>query len=153
MRHPMSSRKGASEIIAAMLLIVITVAASVLMYAYVSGLMGRLQGAAVRQPYLEQVTLDYYDWTTLSTLRLAIRNVGVTKVNIAGADYFINGQLITSPTTVCGTFTASALIPQGSCLVTLTSPSGLTSGVAYSVKIATKDGAIFSYSCIAGQAS
>jgi archaellum component FlaF (FlaF/FlaG flagellin family) len=115
--------------------------------------MGGLQGVAVQQPYLEQVALDYYNWATLSTLTLTIRNVGVTKVNIAAAAYFINGQLIASPTTACGTFTASALIPQGSCQVTLTSPSGLISGDAYNVKIATKDGAIFSYSCIAGQAA
>lgn len=128
-------------------------AAAVLLYGYVSGLMGGLLGGAVQQPYLEQVTLDYYDWTTLSALKLTIRNVGVTKLNIVAADYFINGQLIASPTIACGTFTASALIPQGSCLVTLTSPSGLISGVAYSVKIATKEGAIFSYSCIAGQAA
>ncbi len=153
MHRSLSSRKGASEVIAALLLILITVAAAVLLYGYVSGLMGGLLGGAVQQPYLEQVTLDYYDWTTLSALKLTIRNVGVTKLNIVAADYFINGQLIASPTIACGTFTASALIPQGSCLVTLTSPSGLISGVAYSVKIATKEGAIFSYSCIAGQAA
>lgn len=154
MRQSLSSRKGVSEIVAALLLIVITMAAAVLLYVYASGLMGGLQGVAVQQPYLEQVTLDYYDWTTLSTLKLIIRNVGVTKVNIAAADYFINGQLIASLTIACGTFTASALIPQGSCQVTLTSPSGLNSpGVAYNVKIATKDGAVFSYSCIAGQAT
>ena len=90
----MSSRKGASEVIAAMLLIVITVAASVLLYAYVSGLMGRLQGVAVQQQYIEEVTLEYYDWTTitngqLSPLKLTLRNVGVAQVTMS--DFFIAG--------------------------------------------------------------
>jgi flagellin-like protein len=153
MHQSMSSRKGASEVIAALLLILITVAAAILLYGYASGLMGGLLGGAVQQPYLEQVALDYYNWATLSTLQLTIRNVGVTKLNIVAAEYFINGQLIASPTIACGTFTASTLIPQGSCLVTLNSPSGLSSGFAYNVKIATREGAIFSYSCIAGQAA
>jgi archaeal type IV pilus assembly protein PilA len=157
-------RRGASEVIAAMLLIVITVAASVLLYAYVSGLMGRLQGAAVSQPYLEQVSLDYYDWTSLSTLKLTIRNVGVAKVT--KSDVFVNGVLQTATLSNVGGGTGcnspTGNIPLNTvCSETITSFASTTfsgsatptSGVAYTVKIATKDGAIFSYSCIAGQAA
>ncbi len=136
-----------------MLLIVITVAATVLMYAYVSGTMGRLQGVAVQQPYLEQVTLDYYDWTTLSTLKLTLRNVGVAKVTIS--NFFIAGKANTTALT----FGSGCISPQGvlvvqtSCVVTFPMPSGFTatSGVAYTVKLVTKDGAILNYSCIAGE--
>lgn len=82
-------RSEASEIIAAMLLIVIMVAVAVLMYAYASGLMGRLQGATISQPYLEHVSLDYYNWSSLSTLTLTLRNVGVAKVTMS--DFFVAG--------------------------------------------------------------
>jgi archaeal type IV pilus assembly protein PilA len=160
MRHPLSSRKGVSEIIAVMLLIVIAVAASVLMYVYVSGLMGRLQGVVVQQPYLEQVSMDYYDWSpslslTLSKLNLTLRNVGVAKVSMS--DFFIAGTRNTTALTFgsgCNT-PRGVLAVQVSCVVTFPMPTGLTptSGLAYSVKIVSKDGAIFSFSCIAGQTS
>lgn len=159
----MLGRKGASEIIAAMLLIVITVAASVLLYAYVSGLMGRLQGASISQPYLEQVSLDYYDWTSCnsnpcpstSKLILTLRNVGVTKVTLS--DFFISGTRNTTDLTF-GTGCNSpqgVFNVQGTCMVTFLMPSGFSAspGIAYSVKLVSKDGAVLSYSCIAGQAA
>ena len=54
---------------------------------YVSGLMGRLQGVAMHQPYLEHFSLDYYDWTDsspASKLKLTLRNVGSASINIGG---------------------------------------------------------------------
>jgi len=163
LHRSLSSRKGASEIIAAMLLIVITVAASILLYAYVSGLMGRLQGVSVQQPYLEQVALDYYDWSGTSTcspsitiLCLTLRNVGVAKVTMS--DFFIAGTRNTTGLTFgagCNSPQRGVLAVQSSCVLTFPVPSGFTPtpGVAYNVKIVTKDGAILSYSCIAGQAA
>lgn len=158
----MLGRKDASEIIAAMLLIVITVAAAVLMYAYASGLMGRLQGASTSQLYLEQVSLDYYDWTTLSKLTLIIRNVGVAKVTVS--DVFINGVLQTATLsnigsgTGCNTPTGNVPL-NTACVETISTFVGTpfsgsatpTSGVAYPIKIISSDGGVFSYSCIAGQ--
>lgn len=142
-----------------MLLIVITVAAAVLLYVYASGLMGRLQGVAVQQPYLEDVALEYYDWTTitngqLSPLKLTLRNVGVAKVTMS--DFFIAGVRNTTALTFgsgCNS-PRGILAVQASCLVSFPMPSGFTatSGNAYIVKIVTIDGAILSYSCIAGQA-
>lgn len=151
MRHPLSSRKGASEVIAAMLLIVITVAASILMYAYVSGLMGRLQGVRVQQPYLEHLALEYYDWTTTSTLKLTLRNVGSAVINIGNGDWYINGVKQTQ--SGCSGY----LAPQtGVCTATIT-PTGsilpILNGQVYSVIVATPDGAISPYSCIAGQST
>jgi hypothetical protein len=163
MHHPLSSCKGASEVIAAMLLIVITVAASVLMYAYVSGLMGRLQGVAVQQSFLDQVALDYYDWsgaskcsTSINVLCLTVRNVGVGKV--AMSDFFIAGTRNTTDLTFgagCNSPQQGSLGVGSSCVLTFPVPSGFapTAGVAYNVKIVTSDGAILSYSCIAGKAA
>jgi hypothetical protein len=150
----LSSRKGASEVIAAMLLIVIAVAATVLLYVYVSGLMGSLQGGSVQQQYLEQISLDYYDWTTLSTLKLTLRNVGVAKVTFS--DFFIAGQGNTTALTFgsgCNS-PRGVLTVQSSCVVTFSIPTGFsaTSGIVYSVRVISIDGAIFSFSCIAGRA-
>ena len=157
----MLGRKGISEVIAVMMLIVITVAASLLLYAWVSGLMGRLQGAAQTQPYLEQVSLDYYDWSgtgtcskSLTTLCLTLRNVGAAKVTMS--DFFIAGARNTTDLsfgTGCNS-PQGVLNVQGTCIVTFPVPSSLSasSGMAYTIKIATRDGAIFSFSCIVGQA-
>ena len=158
----MLGRRGASEIIAAMLLIVITVAAAVLMYAYASGLMGRLQGAAQSQPYLEQVSLDYYDWSGTSTCSsgltivcLTLRNVGVAKVTLT--DFFIAGTRNTTDLKFNGTIggcVQGVLKVQSVCVITFYVPTSvpISSGITYNVKIVTRDGAVFSYSCIAGQA-
>lgn len=146
-------KKGVSEILAAMLLITITVSASVLFYVYSSGLLGSLTGAQPQSgQYSNQVTLEFYDWTTITTLTLTIRNVGSGLANIAA--YYVNGVKVIPVTGGCTTITT--LQPQRSCKVILTIPVTLNgqsvlSGVAYLVKIVTKDGGIFSYSCIAGQ--
>jgi flagellin-like protein len=158
----MFGRRGVSEVIAAMLLILIAVAASVLLYAYVSGVMGRLQGAAQQQQYLQQMALDYYDWTgasscskSLSVLCLTVRNVGVAQITMT--DFFIAGARNTSAITFgsgCNS-PKGVLAVQASCTLTFPTPTGFTatSGNAYGIKIVTKDGAVFSYSCIAGQSS
>lgn len=143
------SRRGTSEIIAVMLLIVITVTASIMMYVYVSGLMGRLQGIATRQPYIERVALEYYDWTNPSTLKLTLRNVGAATVVMS--DFFING--VSQSQSGC----TGNLAPQsGVCTATIT-PAGpilpIQMGTTYIVKIVTNDGAVFSYSCVPGQTS
>jgi hypothetical protein len=136
-----------------MLLIAITVAASVLMYAYVSGLMGRLQGAAVQLPYVDRLALDYFDWTTLSSLKLYLRNVGASTINLVSADFFVNGQKITTTVFTCPTgVTPTALAPNSSCRATLTVPTfGINTGWAYNGRIVTVRGAVISYSCVAGQ--
>ena len=137
-----------------MLLIVIAVAAAVLMYSYASGLMGRLQGVRVQQSYLEQVSLEYYDWTTPSALKLTLRNVGAA--NIAMSDFFIAGNKNTTALTFgsgCNS-PRGVLAVQASCVVIFPMPGGFsaTSGILYSVRVASRDGAIFSFSCIAGRA-
>lgn len=156
-------KKGVSEVVAAMLLITITVAASIIFYVYSSGLLGSLTGAQPQSgQYSNQITLEYYDWTSLNSLKLTVRNVGSGFAKISA--YYVNGvKVAPSPG---GCTTVSTLYPQtstltSSCTVTLTisgSPPRLggqtvLTGVAYLVKIATTDGGLFSYSCIAGQST
>lgn len=146
-----ASSKGISEVIAALMIISITVAGAGMLYVYSQGLMGKLQTKA-NQPYSEQVTLDYYDWTSLNSLKLIIRNVGTTPVSFA--DFFMAGARNTTSLTFssCSLVGGITLPVQTSCAVTFPMPTGFTptSGIAYAVKIVTKDGAIFTYSCIAG---
>jgi hypothetical protein len=151
----MSGRRAVSEVIAAMLMIGITVAAALVVYVYASDLMGNLQGSQVRQPYLEQITVDYYDWTATNTLKVAVRNVG--SVSVSMADFFIGGVRNTTALT----FSSGCNSPRGllsvqaACILTFLTPSGFNpvSGTAYPLKIISKDGAVFSYSCVAGQSS
>jgi flagellin-like protein len=149
--------RGVSEVVAAMLLITITVSASVLFYVYSSGLLGRLTAAQPQSgQYANQITLEYYDWSTLTSLVISVRNVGSGLARIAA--YYVSGTRVTPLSSSTGCPTVATLNPQASCTVTLTIPTALggqtvLAGVAYLVKITTKDGGVFSYSCIAGKST
>jgi archaellum component FlaF (FlaF/FlaG flagellin family) len=149
----MLNRRGVSQVIAAMLMIVITVAGAVLLYTYSAGLMGSLQATKPQQSYLSQIALEYYNWNLAAgILTLTLRNVGTTVVDLSPskADYLVRGSTVSS--VGCG-----QLDPQQSCTATLTNGSGntaitaATAGVAYGVKVIAVDGASFSYTCIAGR--
>ena len=174
----MLGRRGVSEIVAAMILISIVFAATFVVYVYSSGLLGSLQGAQPQQgQYTNQVTLEFYDWSaagtgdsSLHTLKLTLRNVGSGLAGLSA--FYVNGIAVSYTTgTGCAILTTTfitlaktttstsfvlTVLPQNSCTVTLNwSASGslttITSGLAYSVKVVTKNGGVFSYSCIAGQ--
>jgi hypothetical protein len=75
-------------------------------------------------------------------------NVGPANINIGGADAFVNG--IPAAMAV----STSAIMPQQSTLFIITVPVGsFTSGVAYTLKITTPDGNVFSYSVVCGSES
>jgi flagellin-like protein len=174
------AKKGIAEIVAVLLLILITVAGATILYVYSSGLLGSLQGAQPQKSYAQVISVEYYDWTaagngndlTLHTLKIAIRNVGSGIAVLS--EFFVGGVKITTITGTCtgytgskttvtiigtptGTFTVSGLLPQGptSCIAILTIPNtGVTttinSGVAYPVRVVTADGSVFAYSLVAG---
>jgi len=150
--RPPWSRRGISEIIAALLVICITVSAGTLLAVYASGVMGRLQ-TTVTQPYTKQLTLEYYNWLdcpsgstcsgSTQSPTLTIRNDGAATITLA--DFYMNGM----PTTVSG---CPSLQVQSTCTITFPIPSGLTvtSGIAYLVKFVANDGTLFTFSIIAG---
>jgi hypothetical protein len=95
----------------------------------------------------QELVLEAYNWSTLTSLSFGLRNVGSATINIGTTDVFLNGVLQgTGPCT--GTLTV-----QAKCAGSI-SPTGFTpvSGVAYVLKLVTPDGAVFSYSITAGQA-
>jgi flagellin-like protein len=147
----LSSRKGISEILSALLVICITVAAATLLAAYASGLMGSLQ-TKVTQPYTEQLTLEYYNWlNTANAPQLIIRNDGAATITLV--DFFMQGMRNTTSLTFTNCYSKPNVLPvQQSCTVTFPVPTGLTitSGITYTVKFVASDGAIFTFTLIAG---
>lgn len=156
-----------------MLLIAIVMAAATMVYFYSSGLLGSLQGAQPpKGQYANQISLEYYDWTTagtgdstLHTLKMTLRNVGSGIANLAAI--YVSGtkaNLKTGTSWIClgattvTTTTVTAMMPSSSCSASITIPSTgatttITGGAAYVVKLVTIDGGVFSYSCIAGQST
>jgi hypothetical protein len=153
----MIGKRGVSEIAAAMLLITIAVAASIIIYIYSSGLLGSLQGAQPqRGAYTNQITLEYYDWSNLTTLKLTLRNTGSGLAVLA--EFYVSGEAVGlkggSTCAIVNATSTTTIRPQDSCLAVLdTSALTISRGVAYSVRVVTIDGGAFSYSCIAGQST
>jgi FlaG/FlaF family flagellin (archaellin) len=143
------SKKAVSQVIAALLLIAISVAAAVLVYVFSIGLLGSLQSTGGQQAK-QQLIMEAYNWITPTSLVLTVRNVGPAGVQVA--DIFING--VSQGTFVLGgSFTSSALGVGSMGTITITPGGTYNNGVAYVIKIVSIDGAVFSYSAICGQAS
>jgi hypothetical protein len=153
----MMGKRGVSEIAAAMLLITITVAASIIVYFYSSGLLGSLQGAQPqRGAYTNQITLEYYDWSNLTTLTLTIRNTGSGLAFLAA--FYVSGDAVPlkggSTCAIVNATSTTSVRPQAACIAVLdTSGLSISRGLAYSVRVVTMDGGMFTYSCIAGHST
>lgn len=139
-----------SQVIAALLLIAIAVAAAILLYVFSIGLLGSL-GSGGGQQTREQVIMEAYNFPTGGSLVVTLRNVGSASVNIGGADYFLNGISAGTPTGSCS---GATLAPSGSCTATLNpGTASLVSGAAYPLKIVSPTGGVFSYTVVYGGSS
>ena len=143
------NNRAVSQIIAALLLIAIAVAAAVLLYVFSIGLLGSL-GSGGGQQTKEQVIMEAYSWPASATsISVTMRNVGPSSVAIGSADAFVNGLGPIIPS--C---TSTTITPQQSTLCTVAvTPGSYTSGVAYVLKVVTPDGGVFSYSVVDGSNS
>jgi flagellin-like protein len=137
------NRKAVSPVIATLLMIAIAVAAAILVYVWSMGLIGGLQTGGGQQ-VREQIMMDEYTWTTAGAVTGIVRNVGNAKVEIAAV--YVEGH--------SATFTPnpSTMDPLSTSTLSITAISGFTpvSGVAYTLKIVTKTGGVFSYSITFG---
>src|SRR3989337_2254062 len=141
------NNKAVSQVIAALLLIAIAVAAAILLYVFSIGLLGSL-GTGGGQQVKEQLIMEAYNWVDLSTIELTFRNVGPASINADTTDVFVNGL---SAGTLGG---PDPLDPGASFSATITVPTfSVVSGAAYPLKLVTPSGGVFSYSVIAGGAS
>jgi flagellin-like protein len=149
------SQRGVSQVIAALLLIAIAVAAAILLYVFAIGLLGNLGSSGGAQTK-EQLIMEAYNWDMTSsngTITLTIRNVGSAAIDGATTDVFVNGI---SAGTLGAAACSTVLTPLGgSCTASIGVPTGFTptAGAAYPLKLVTADGGVFSYSVIAGGSS
>ena len=142
------NKRAVSQIIAALLLIAIAVAAAVLLYVFSIGLLGSL-GSGGGQQTKEQVIMEAYSWPAGGTLTMTVRDVGPSSATIGTADFFVNGLAAT------GSCVVQTLTPQEatSCSLTGLTGSSYTSGVAYVLKVVTPEGGVFSYNVVDGSSS
>ncbi len=143
--------RAISQVIAALLLIAIAVAAAILVYVFSIGLLGSLQGGGGQQ-VKNQLIMEAYTWG--GNLQLTVRNVGTA--NVVVSDVFVSGNKVQGAIsgTSCGN--PEGLVPvQASCTLNISglNSGSFTPGVAYTIKVVTADGAVFSYSAIDGQSS
>ena len=136
------SKKAVSPVIATLLMIAVAVAASVIVYVWSAGLLGTLMGGGGSQ-VKEQLIVEAYSWPAAGTFTLNLRNTGSSSVIVD--KIYVGG----TSGTVGGTTTIN---PGESQAITVTALTGLSLvlGTAYTVKIVTKTGGVFSYSCIYG---
>jgi len=146
------NNRAVSAVIATLLLIAIAVAAAIIVYVFSIGLLGGLQTSGGQQ-VKQQVIMEAYNWATTTQLILTLRNVGPAAVQFQ--DYFVNGAIVTAmASNGCGWSGATSSLAVGaSCTQTITPPNTASVGVAYVIKVVSVDGAVFSYSAIAGSAS
>jgi flagellin-like protein len=146
------NNKAVSQVIAALLLIAIAVAAAILLYVFAIGLLGSL-GSGGGQQTKEQVILEAYQWVgSTNSLTLTFRNVGPAAVDMQHADVFVNGVPQDPPGSTCNT----VLNPGDPCHYTFEVDPGdvtLVPGAAYPLKVVTPTGGVFSYSIIQGGSS
>jgi flagellin-like protein len=141
------NNRAVSQVIAALLLIAIAVAAAILLYVFSIGLLGSL-GSGGGQQTKEQLILEAYNWGG-TTITGSFRNVGPASINIGGADAFVNGIKAAAFSPLSSTIT-----PQEATAFSITVPSGsFINGAAYPLKIVTPTGGVFSYSIVCGGAS
>jgi len=132
------SRKAVSPVIATLLMIAVAVAASVIVYVWSAGLLGTLMGGGGAQ-VKEQLILEAYNWATPANLDVYLRNVGSSDVVVAAI--YVGGAPNPRTDTISVKLSSKiALTPSGT----------YSPGTAYTVKVVTSTGAVFSFSCIAG---
>ena len=146
MRKNRSNKKAVSPVIAVLLMIAIAVAAAILVYVWAMGLIGTLTGSGGQQ-VKEQIILDAYNWQSGGTMTIYMRNVGASQVIVDSV--YVGGASATSNLNLALSLQTTATP------IAVTVPAGqtYTSGVAYTVKVITKTGGVFTFSVICGSAS
>jgi len=144
------TNRGISTIIAALLLISISIAAGVLLYVFSIGLVGSLQGSGGQQTK-DQVIVEAYQWPTPTPLILQLRNAGARSLDLTKANYYVGGVLMVNPTHTGTGCAPTAFSPGMACTANVPIAGlTLTSGAAYVVKIGFADGGIVSYAAVYG---
>lgn len=137
------SRRAVSPVIATLLMIAIAVAASIIVYVWSIGLLGGLMGGGGSQ-VKEQIIMEAYNWPAgTGAFTVTLRNVGSSAVTLA--NLYVGGVLATNTLT-------AAINPGGTSAgaVTCGGSLSLTDGVAYTFKVVTQTGGVFTFTVIRG---
>jgi flagellin-like protein len=139
------NRRAVSPVIATLLMIAIAVASGTLVYVWSMGIVGTLQSSGGQQTK-QQLIMEAYKATstaTGTTWTLNLRNPGSATLTVAAV--YVNGEKCDLPASAftLGPSTAGSLV--------VTIKSELVQGVGYPVKIITVDGAVFTFTVIAGR--
>jgi len=133
-------RRAISTILAALLMVVIVVVASVIVYAWSTGLLGGLMGTT--PTVKEALSMDSYKWDPAGTeVTLYIRNVGTVDVTIK--TYYIEYGGATVDTNNFGTpisVSVGEVKPVAVSYGTWKSP-----GYSYTIKLVTTTGTQFTF--------
>lgn len=152
-------RRAVSPIIATLLLIAIAVAAAIIVYVFVNSLAGNLTGQGGQQ-VADQVSMDAYTFSTLTSPIMVLRDVGSTTVVISYVYYdgnlcqTVTGTTCDTPAFASGTCTTGATSTCTSgqyTQLTLTLPTAATSGTSNLIRVVTSDGGTFTFTVIAGR--
>jgi hypothetical protein len=140
------NNRGVSQVVSALLLIAISVAAAILLYVFAIGLLGSL-GTSGGSQTKEELILEAYSFPTVGPVAIAMRDVGPSSINIGGADFFINGVLASLAAGSGTSCVGLTLTPTESCggSLTLGTMSSLVTGASYPLRVVTPDGGVFSY--------
>jgi len=136
-------RRAISTILAALLMVVIVVVASVIVYAWSTGLIGGLMGTA--PTVKEALSMDSYKWSTDGkTVTLYIRNVGT--VDVAVKTYYIEYGGATQYTT---DLTTAVSVEVGKVKTVDVTEGGTftwkAGGYSYTIKLVTTAGTQFTF--------
>lgn len=156
-------RRGIDPIIAALLLIAITVSAGIVVYVYVTGLAGSLTGSGGQQ-VTEQISMDAYVYSPVSGgVAVYVRNVGTAATTLDSGAMFFDGLTATDvhtgfPGTSCFALSPSYQMSVGTvCYFNFTTtPAGnaanaATVGTVHPIKIVSSSGGTFIFNVIAGR--
>jgi hypothetical protein len=143
------SKRGFSDIVASLILMLLAVAAGVVVYGY---LMGWIGGATTNPRMTGHLSFDTtYANVTGNSIILAVRNVGGTSIVLAnvyvtGIDRTINCSITPSPSvnnTATLNSTGYTLLVQQVATINCTY-AGMLTGTYYTVQVACKDGTTIS---------
>lgn len=135
------SKKGVSIVLVTLLMIVVAASASILVYVWVTGFIGKMQGSGGQQ-VRDRIIMEAYEAEDSSAWTLHLRNVGTAVLSISAV--YVSGNPVSfSGVTTYGPGESSTLTLDVSAL-------SLQNGRSYLVKVVTSDGAVFPYSVIYG---
>jgi len=142
-----NAKRGIEPIVAAILLIVITVVAAVLLYMWFSGYLTATTGRVSSMSSPEEFQVVAASLSASNGLNAYVQNTGSTTITITGV-YILNA---TTDSLICGnTSLATTISPGQTTQITATfSGCTITSGRSYLVKFVTAEGTQYTVNVVA----